>query len=154
MEDSDQCLALLLHIGFPAGLLLHAEVVSGAFVCLAECLLQQLSYGGGTLIDVVLVPSLLIIIGGILVAIGITKGYILHVFTHQMEWTGAEIIMYGITQEGIMTCDDFHQTAFTCPVSAYEGYLLSLEDFQIDGLGHTPLWVARHPVGDIYRFLH
>ena len=98
--------APLVHLSL--SLFVHA-VPRSVFGC-GESLLQHLSGGRGLLVDVVLVPTLLVVVTAVAVSVRIAESDIFDIFADQFQRRGGKVVTDFVQQERIASGDDVHQS--------------------------------------------
>ena len=106
---------------------------------------QKISHYRG-FIQVLRVPSLLIIIVSVGIAIRIAESDILYIIRHKVRVRWREIILHLIHQQRIAFCHRIDQQAFSGTVSANYRHVFSLSYLKVDRFFQSVKRMTRYPV--------
>ena len=115
-------------------------------------LLQELAHSRGVLVDVVLVPALLQIVGAVVLSVAVAKGDILEIVRHQRALRRREVVADLVEQERVVLREDFHQTGLAGSVVTDHSELHAVLYCEIDRSGHTPHRIPDHTVFNVNNY--
>ena len=104
---------------------------------------------GRRFVDIVLIPTLLQVVGGVAVAVGIAEGEDTDVIAGVAVGAALEVVVYFVgAEERITAGEDFDEAGLAGGVEAHDGHLLARIDAQIQRFLEAEIWVARNAVLD------
>ena len=104
---------------------------------------------GGRFVDIVLIPTLLQVVGGIAVAVGVAEGEDADVVAGVAVGAALEMVVYFVgAEEGIAAGEDFDEAGFAGGVEAHDGDLFARVDVQVQGFPEAEVGVAGDAVFD------
>ena len=103
----------------------------------------------GRSVNIVLIPTLLQVVGGIAVAVGVAEGEDADVVAGVAVGAALEMVVYFVgAEEGIAAGEDFDEAGFAGGVEAHDGDLLARVDVQVQGFLEAEVGVAGDAVFD------
>jgi len=100
-------------------------------------------------VDIVLIPTLLQVVGGVAVAVGVAEGEDSDVIAGVAVVAALEVVVYFVgAEEGIAAGEDFDEAGLAGGVEAHNGDLLAGVDTQVQRLLKTEVRVAGYAVLD------
>ena len=103
----------------------------------------------GRFVDIVLIPTLLQVVGGIAVAVGVAEGEDADVVAGVAVGAALEMVVYFVgAEEGIAAGEDFDEAGFAGGVEAHDGDLFARVDVQVQGFLEAEVGVAGDAVFD------
>ena len=117
--------------------------------------LAALSHGGHALVYLLLLPTLLQEVGAVGIrAVGITERYVPDVVACVSFLAGREVISRALSEQWMATRKHVDEHTLARGVRPYDGNMLAIEAFKVNGLGQSPPLHACHSLLYTNYLLH
>ena len=112
-----------------------------------KLLLEECACRGRLLVDVVLVPPLLQVVGGVVVAaIGVSERDVADVVGRQCVGARCEIVDRCAHEERMPADEDIVEHRLATAIRSHDGDVLAVERREVDRVRHTPFGHPCHPL--------
>ena len=149
-----QAFGLLLRRLIPHHKLVKHRLPRQSLLSHTERLRQQVPHQR-RLLNVILVPSLLIVVHPLVRAIRIPERQVLHIVAHQLCLARCKVILHPVHRhQCTLTRQHIHQPRLAAAIVTYNRQLFASQQLEVDGCVHPKLRMSHHSTLYLDNLLH